>query len=328
MDGIVSKFPKIVHKTFEIFYLSCQNVDTFQKKKQIIFTVLIRFNFLELAKTLFHGIVNKNIYRFHLSDFICSLNNHQTIFNFTVSLVYVFAIKLFIKILFNCNQSEVFNPTYLKFLESDTETKLIERHSFRRKEATEYLKIVDFLMNFIKVNIAIFYSGITVAVLRGLIIAYENLPFQSVLLFSVPNSINLLIIYLLNYLITICFYSIYWFDCIFQSKKLTSLSHKIRIRDVSSHRKSDTIKYPNELNRILRQRYNRQKEYNYTLTIYFVGISVISYAFPYIFLFGDDDLVSFTFCIILYVQALLFSIYSIILASSYLNNGVSIKNRF
>ena len=52
-------------------------------------------------------------------------------------------------------------------------------------------------------------------------------------------------------------------------------------------------------------------------------ISITGYSFPFIFLFNNDDLISFIFCVTLYLQGMLFSIYSIIGASTYLNRGVS-----
>lgn len=134
---------------------------------------------------------------------------------------------------------------------------------------------------------------------------------------------------MVNYIITCTFYSIFWLDSVYTHKKLKSLIHK------NAPHRADTCPIPrkfeallrsnlNHLNQILQQFHHRQIDYNFTLARYFPGIAVVGYTFPFIYLFNNDDWISFTFCVTLYVQGMANSIYSIIAASSYLNRGVSL----
>lgn len=148
------------------------------------------------------------------------------------------------------------------------------------------------------------------------------------LIFSVPNAISLGFTFVLNYAVTCTFFALFWLDCVFMNKKLNSLVHNSALlrqdRCLIRKRFEASLKSNlNHLNQILLQFHHRQKDYDFTVAQEFVGISITSYTFPFIFLFNNDDWISFIFCVTLYVQGMLFSIYSVIGASAYLNRGVS-----
>lgn len=337
MNGIIGlKFPGLINRLFTIFYTNDQTVSN--SKRRLFFVFLIILNSCELCKNLFNGFVNSYIYRLYLFNFICTTNSSQIIFDFSFALTFLFMLRLNVKMLINCGQNDVLNAKKLNFLQLTTVNDLIREHLFEKKDALDYFKMVNFLVKFLKFNLYIFIFGILVGVIRVAILAYHGLNLTSFLFISLPNGLILTTTILLNYCVVGLFYTVYWLDCIFLHKKLTSLSVRMTnslikkndnsIDETSRILSYNDAEYLNQLNQILKHFYNQQKEFNLTLATYFIGISVVGYTFPFIYLFNSDDQLNFLFCIVLYIHAMYYSIYSIILASSFLNNGVNIKKFF
>lgn len=224
MDGIISKFPKPVRKIHIILYQICGNDQRFRKKKLLFFTILIILNFFELLKSLFHGIVNENIYRYYLSDFICTFQKHQILFNFSYGATYVYMIRFALKILFDPNQKEIFNTEYLDFLHSDTRKKLIKNHLFRKADADHYLKTIDFFIIYVKFSFRVQCFGVCLGLSRVLYYAYQSLSLESFLLITIPNCLSFIVCFVLNNAIASSVYTLFWLDCIFLSRNLRSLS--------------------------------------------------------------------------------------------------------
>ena len=152
-------FPKSISSIFRIYLSSAQNASSFRTKKILFFSVLLFFNAFELAKSLYNGLINSNLARFYLFDFICTLQSNQIIFDFSFAITYVYTIRLTLKLLLGYNRNDVFNPNHLRFLDAHTERQLIEQQSFTAEDAGDYFELVKFIVKFIKWNIVVFCIG-------------------------------------------------------------------------------------------------------------------------------------------------------------------------
>ena len=166
--------------------------------------------------------------------------------------------------------------------------------------------------------------------LRVFILSGQALELRDILIFSLPNALSLGFTFAFNYVITCTFYALFWLDCVFMTKKLSSLVRKtgpLRMDTCRIRKKFDACLRSNlyHLNQVLQQFHHRQNDYKWTIAQHFPGIAVVGFTFPFIFLFNNDDWISFVFCATLYFQGMLLSIYSIIGASVYLNRGVSFE---
>ena len=171
-------------------------------------------------------------------------------------------------------------------------------------------------------------KGVALGIIRIFFMAVHVLDIRDILIFSLPNAFSLGFTYALNYSVTCTFYGLFWLDCVFMSKKLNSLVHKTALlrQDRCLIRKRFEFLLRsnlNHLNQILGQFHHRQTDYAFTVAQHFVGVALVGFTYPFIFLF-NDDLISFIFCVTLYLQGMLFSFYSIIGTSVYLNRGVSL----
>ena len=160
MNGVISKFyPPHINLVFRVYYLSAQNEESFKAKRILWFTMLLFFNCFELVKSLINGIVDSNLLRYYLFDFICTLQSNQIIFDFSFAITYVYIIRLSLRLLLGRANGMVFNAKYLKFLEADTEQALIEKHSFTTKDARDYFKLIKLIVKFIKYNDVAYLVG-------------------------------------------------------------------------------------------------------------------------------------------------------------------------
>lgn len=270
MEGITLKFPLIFRKIFIIYYNAVQNVVQCKIEKYLFFFTLILFNFFELSKSIFNGLVNQTFYRLLLSNFICSFKSQQVLFDFSFSLTYVFMIILSFKVLFSCRyKTHVFNKEYLNFLDQDTDKKLRKEHHFRRKEIREYFSSVNFLVKFESANIIVFFIGCFIGMMRVIYFAFYNLPLNLFIFYTIPNVISLSITFIVNYYITCVFYLIYYLNCIFLVKKLESLSSKKNLlQETNSSRWTfnfNALQSLADLNQILKQIHYAQKDINNTI---------------------------------------------------------------
>ena len=327
MEGIIaSKLPKIMNFIFEIFFLSNEKVKSNKRNKNLFFIILISLNFFELLKNLFNGFANSNLCRLYLFDFIVSFGSYQIVFDFSFAITYIYMIRLSFKVILNFDQTNLFDYKYFKFLELQTEADLMRKQRFGKKECREYFKLVNFTISFFKYNTIVFFFGVALNFIRMFYVSYTTLPLKSFWLISLPNAFSIGCTAVLNFLICGCFYLIFWLDCIFLNKKLKSLTRKtINFESNKRSNFKNSLQNLIVLNEVLTQFHLRQKkDYNLTIATNFVGMTIVGFTFPFTFFFSRDDFISYVFTVTLYVQGLLYAIYSIIAASSFLNNGVNI----
>lgn len=157
--------------------------------------------------------------------------------------------------------------------------------------------------------------------------AFKMISFKWVFLITLPNCLTYYFIIISTFMIFNCFNLTFWSLCVFISYKLKSLStQKFELYQLDQ-KKINMLVVKNiiHFNQLLQIFKSSQLDFDYTIITYFSGILSICFSFPYILFFGNDDLLSFLICLLLYSQSMVFIIWSVIKSNEVLDDGVSLN---
>ena len=136
-----------------------ERVVIFNRPKRRFFTILPIFIIFDGSKMLLNAILNENLVRLYISDFVCTWSKYQALFNYSVVVCYVFLVRLKIYFFLNdCNESSK-KFSYLNFLRVNTEKELVMKHLLSPKAARRYLFLIDLLMKIVRLNGPLYFIG-------------------------------------------------------------------------------------------------------------------------------------------------------------------------
>ena len=136
-----------------------ETVRVFKRGSRPFLFGLFFFVVFDLSKMVTNAVLNDNRVRFYISDFVCTWSKYQALFNYSVTVCYVFLIRLMVYLLRNENDESSKRFSYLNFLRISTEKELVKKHLFSKRAAKRYLFFVDLLIKITKLNTPLYFGG-------------------------------------------------------------------------------------------------------------------------------------------------------------------------
>lgn len=324
-----SNFVDYINSTYLIYsFKPGREIRVFDARKRTFFACLSIVSTYEMVKFITNGILNDNLIRLYIGDFICTFSKHQALFNLSLSVSFIFFLRAIIYFFRNDNDEHLNKFQYLNFLQLGTE-ELTKRHQFTRTEANQFVNRTNAFIKFSKTNRPIYFLGVILGVIRVSIVAYSTIELKWFLFCTLPNLISFLILITFIFNIVISFYLIFALNCLFLVTKLKSISyqHFALLTRLIKERKLNIVVQTNlvHFNQIVQNFNLSQKDFNYSIASYNSGLFIVCFSFPYLLFFQTDDLISKFFCASLYLQSMIIAIYEIIGFNCYLDSGVWIQ---
>ena len=136
-----------------------ERVVIFNPPKRRFFMILLFLIIFDGSKMLLNAILNENLVRLYISDFVCTWSKYQALFNYSIIVCYVFLVRLEIYFFLNDRNENSKKFSYLNFLRIDTERELVKKHLLSPKAARRYLLFIDVLMKIVRLNGPLYAMG-------------------------------------------------------------------------------------------------------------------------------------------------------------------------
>lgn len=292
----------------------------FNRKKKVFLIIQTVFVVCQMNKLLINGILNSNLVRLYVVEFICTFSKYQALFDFSLAVSFIFLFRCNIYLLLNQNRPKKFEHLY--FLTIKRESELLKEHNLTRRSATNYLFLVDLSVKFLKLNRLIYYLGLLFGFGRVLVFAFFKIDFKWFILISLPSTIVSITLNSVLFNVISFYYLVFCLNSFFMTAKLRSFSQ--RFSSLLINNKSDNKLIFNinrnlvHLSKLIKNFKLSQKDFDFTLCCYNAGMFIVCLSFPYILLFQTDDLFSKCICTSLYIQTIAM-IWIIIGANSYIH---------
>ena len=221
----------------------------------------------------------------------------------------------------------------LQFVKYQSNCELRKNYGFALKDAISYNKIIFYLVNITKTNEYLYVMGILFVILRTLIVSFIKLDSIYFISISIPNAFSLLITAAFQINTMSLFYLIFWINCIFIKKYL-----KVSMREFDFDLTTERLLKKNQnhlydqlsernlirFNHILRLFDFLDKDSNYTISTYYIGMSAIDFLIPYILVLAKNDYLSIFMIMSLSIQTILTTLYTVAHTNGYVVDSVSL----
>lgn len=242
--------------------------------------------------------------------------------------MYFLFIILYLTLLSEDSESGRKKFQHLKFVKHQSSDALRHNYGFNEREAKNYQRLIYVLVNICKANETSYVAGISLVILRTLVVSFIALDLKYVLLVSMPNAFSLLFTAFIQINTISCFYLLFWFNCLFTKKYLKISAEELDASQNGKPLKSRLLgklakRSVYRFNFILRLFHFVQEISNYSVAFYFIGLTCLDILVPYIILLAENDRLSLFMVISLTTQTLLTAIYTIAHTNAYVIESVS-----
>lgn len=116
---------------------------------------------------------------------------------------------------------------YLRFLKYSEHDELCKNYVISKKEAKNFLFLVDIFIKLAKVNVFLFCAFDICIHLRVIYYSYSIVPLEWMIISYIPNAISFYICIFLCYQHANCVFLMYFFSCIFSYKCIKSSCNRV-----------------------------------------------------------------------------------------------------
>lgn len=182
------------------------------------------------------------------------------------------------------DERKAYDLQWMQFLKLNSEQELTERYAISKKEASNFLKIVNLCIRISRVNVFFVYAFCFGLQLRVLFVAGRTLSTSAFLFITLPNLLSFWTVLLTAYESVNCYLAIFVLTCFFIQKNLKfstdyeSVAHLLKRRELNELVRANLITF----NEMLTIQQSSQEHMDLTLATLYSMFMSIGFAFPYV----------------------------------------------
>ena len=198
-----------------------------------------------------------------------------------------------------------------------------------KKEAENFLYLVNLFIYLAKINCTLFIAFNLCIHARVIFYAYFAIPFKYIILSHIPNAISFYIVIFLCFQSANFSFLVFLFSNLFTLKSIRSSTNR-KLLSFLNDKKVNAMAKVNlkVIKDILVIFSGNQKFINLHFTGFYSVMLIICFTFPYALIFGENSLLSFMICFALYSQAMLNPLYSASRSNQFIHEAFHIYGSF